>query len=72
MTATEIAASLGAGLGAGLPAGLVALRQLGRFAVLLLRAVVALERIADRLEGADYVTLPPRPRAVNEPPGRAI
>jgi hypothetical protein len=56
----ELAATIGAGLGAGLPAGWAALRQLGRLVDLVARAVVALERIADRLETADYVKLPAR------------
>lgn len=47
-----------AGLSAGLPVGLAALRQLGRLFALAARAVTALERIADQLEGAAYVQLP--------------
>lgn len=60
MSPLELVGTIAAGLGAGAPVALVTLRHLGTVASHLLRAVVALEAIAARLEGADYVTLPPK------------
>jgi hypothetical protein len=53
----EMMQSLFAGLTAGIPVGWVTLRKLGQLLVLITRAVEALEKIATRLEKADYVTL---------------
>jgi hypothetical protein len=53
----EMMQSLFAGLTAGIPVGWVTLRKLGDLVTLVTRAVVALERIAARLDSADYVTL---------------
>lgn len=43
----------------GIPAGVVFLRHLTQIVNILNRSVSALERIAERLENADYVKLSP-------------
>ena len=53
----QLIASLAMGITAGMPAGFIALRHLSGIATTMLRAVTALERIADRLDSAEYVKL---------------
>lgn len=57
VNAIEVATTIGAALGAGAPVAWATFRKLGAIVTLATRAVVAMERIADRLEGAHYVRL---------------
>lgn len=55
MNTYDIVSAASMGLAAGLPVGIVALKNLNAITVAVIRAVNALERIANRLEKANHV-----------------
>ncbi len=65
MTLSELVTAIAMGITAGAPAGAVLLRHLSRVTETMVKGVDALTRIADRLDGADYIKLAPSRRSVD-------